>query len=62
MRKAGFRKVAKGYQEYREKRAKARELSNVLDILSNEATEEKTIMRMLTVTLRLEDIYTFLKM
>ena len=41
MRKAGFRKVAKGYQEYREKRAKARELSNVLDILSNEATEEK---------------------
>ena len=41
MRKAGFRKVAKGYQEYREKRAKARELSNVLNILSNEATEEK---------------------
>lgn len=41
MRKAGFRKVAKGYQEYREKRAKARELSNVLEILSNEATEEK---------------------
>ena len=41
MRKAGFRKVAKGYQEYREKRAKARELSNVLDVLSNEATEEK---------------------
>lgn len=41
MRKAGFRKVAKGYQEYREKRAKARELSNVLDILSNDATEEK---------------------
>ena len=41
MRKAGFRKVAKSYQEYREKRAKARELSNVLDILSNEATEEK---------------------
>ena len=41
MRKAGFRKVAKGYQEYREKRAKARELSNVLDILSNESTEEK---------------------
>lgn len=41
MRKAGFRKVAKGYQEYREKRTKARELSNVLDILSNEATEEK---------------------
>lgn len=26
LRKAGFRKVAKGYQEYREKRAKAREL------------------------------------
>lgn len=42
MRKAGFRKVAKGYQEYREKRAKARELSNVLDILSNEETTEKT--------------------
>lgn len=41
MRKAGFRKVAKGYQEYRDKRAKARELSNVLDILSNESTEEK---------------------
>ncbi len=42
MRKEGYRKIAKGYQEYREKRAKARELGEILDILSNEETEEKT--------------------
>ena len=42
MRKAGFRKVAKGYQEYREKRAKARELNAITEILSNDETEEKT--------------------
>lgn len=41
LRKAGFRKVAKGYQEYREKRTKERELKTVLEILSNEATDEK---------------------
>ncbi len=41
LRKNGFRKVAREYQEYREKRAKARELQTVLDILSNEATDEK---------------------
>lgn len=42
MRKAGFRKVAKGYQEYREKRAKARDMNAILDILSNDETAEKT--------------------
>lgn len=41
LRKHGFRKVAKGYQEYREKRTKERELKTVLEILSNEATDEK---------------------
>lgn len=41
LRKNGFRKVAKGYQEYREKRTKERELKTVLDILSNDATDEK---------------------
>ena len=42
MRKAGFRKEAKGYQEYRGKRAKARDMNAILDILSNEETTEKT--------------------
>lgn len=41
LRRNGFRKVAKGYQEYREKRTKERELKTVLEILSNEATDEK---------------------
>lgn len=41
LRKNGFRKVAKGYQEYRERRTKERDLKTVLEILSNEATDEK---------------------
>lgn len=41
LRKSGFRKIAKNYQAYREKRTKARELQTVLDILSNDATDEK---------------------
>lgn len=42
LRKSGFRKVAKGYQEYREKRAEDRNMRKILDILSNEETDEKT--------------------
>ena len=42
LRKSGFRKVAKGYQEYREKRARARELAAITEILSNDNSEEKT--------------------
>ena len=42
LRKSGFRKVAKGYQEYREKRARARELAAITEILSNDDSEEKT--------------------
>lgn len=42
LRKLGFRKVAKGYQNYREERASEREMHRILDILSNDATEEKT--------------------
>ena len=42
MRKNGFRKVAKEYQTYRDKRARARELEAINEILSNDDTEEKT--------------------
>lgn len=42
MRKNGFRKVAKEYQAYRDKRARARELEAINEILSNDDTEEKT--------------------